>query len=326
MAGKAHKELSPEHDPVVFRGGAALAIVRSVQRARAAMAWTRVLRTVATLDIRPRAAGVRLLTWLPPGLPFAMGLSRTIADWAGMGQSMLGADQGIEATNDKSISAPLGVAEPTLRQRTSRDRPAPIWSILQAFTYSTHNHSTITGSPKVGALPLARRRPTGSFALEVALGARVATVTGATNLHGKTRHAASTSWSPLTSLIHPMISSQVMARPVTDSGTFDLHLSTEPESIVAAPQLVDRRANSRTTMPPSVGLAELAGPLCQFVKREVETQVARTTETRPKASIPVPRAQAAHPKDILSDDFIRGLITRMRALAHEERFRNGFIR
>jgi hypothetical protein len=79
---------------------------------------------------------------------------------------------------------------------------------------------------------------------------------------------------------------------------------------------------------PAHGLTEVAGALRGLVEREVAAAVGRLGRA-PEAA-PPPRAAPAPPQappvDVSSDDFVRRLLDRMRALTQEERFRGGLIR
>jgi hypothetical protein len=96
-------------------------------------------------------------------------------------------------------------------------------------------------------------------------------------------------------------------------------LSTDAGPAPLAPSALVERRNAGGALG---ALPVLAAPLRRWVAGEVTQQVARATERRPP---PAPPLQAA-PIDVGSDDFVRRLMTKMRTLAQEERFRGGLLR
>ena len=84
---------------------------------------------------------------------------------------------------------------------------------------------------------------------------------------------------------------------------------------------------------PAPALSMLADPLQQLVSREVSKQIAAAVRTEPlvpsPSRSPSPRTAARAPapdSDLPSDDFARRLLSKMRAISREERFRGGYLR
>lgn len=103
---------------------------------------------------------------------------------------------------------------------------------------------------------------------------------------------------------------------VRDSG----HDAVFAGRTVEGPTLIERTAPSTL---PARTLDGLAGPLIQLVRREVSDEVARAAEQKPP---PAPPPPPARPVDVESDDFVRGLMSRMASMARDERFRSGRLR
>jgi hypothetical protein len=84
---------------------------------------------------------------------------------------------------------------------------------------------------------------------------------------------------------------------------------------------------------PAPALSMLADPLQQLVSREVSKQIAAAVRMEPlvpsPSRSPSPRTAARAPapdSDLPSDDFARRLLSKMRAISREERFRGGYLR
>jgi len=86
----------------------------------------------------------------------------------------------------------------------------------------------------------------------------------------------------------------------------------------------------RRTLPgmqsPAAAMSAAAAPLHQIVAREVARQIAaiKPPPASPVTSAPSKRAVPA--LDVASDDVVRRLLSKMRTMSQEERFRGGLLR
>jgi hypothetical protein len=100
----------------------------------------------------------------------------------------------------------------------------------------------------------------------------------------------------------------------------------EPPSVGGPqwPALTARRALSGLQLPADATAAGSA-PLHHLVAREVARQIAAIKPPASPAASKPPRPSPAS-IDLPSDDVVRRLLSRMRALSQEERFRSGLLR